>query len=322
MGTILTTGGTGLIGAHAMRILLEAGHLPVAFDLLPNAQNLAVAGIAGEVEVIRGDVQQPLELLAAAARHNVDRILHLAAKLHAGAVANPHSAVGVNCVGTANVLEVARSLGMVRVCYASSMAALGPASGRSEGLVGEDEPASPSTLYGATKLLGEVLARTYREEFGLDVIAIRPTFAYGFGRLAGVTGSFNELIRSAALGETYCLGPPLGMDTHLQAIYVRDIASYLAAGVTVARTQHAVFNAPGPEVFTVREIVTLIKELVPDADITVELEHGEDHIAAPLLDDSRIRTELNVEPAYPMREGLLEAMRMFRAAGPSPRSWA
>lgn len=120
----LVTGGTGFIGSHLVRRLVEMGCEVVIYDVSP--KTAALGEVAGEVDVVRGDVLDVVSLMDTIKGHGVDRIVHLAYLLITESRENPTRALRVNCEGTNNAFEAARLMGMRRVVWASSAAVYGP----------------------------------------------------------------------------------------------------------------------------------------------------------------------------------------------------
>src|SRR5262245_11689433 len=147
---VLITGGTGFLGADLARHLVREVGLEgvVLFDQYPRPDR--VAEIRDRVTIVRGDVLEPQELLAALRRHNVDRVIHLAFILGQPDPERLVPYLRVQCMGTANVFEAARLHGAARVVYASSVAAYGL---KPIGTppVDEDVPPAPDTYYGISK---------------------------------------------------------------------------------------------------------------------------------------------------------------------------
>jgi UDP-glucose 4-epimerase len=88
----LVTGGTGFIGAYAVRALLEAGHQVTVFDLMPNREFLAdVLGAppGDDVRVVSGDVTDLVFVLRTMHEAQAQRVVHLAATLSISSEANP-----------------------------------------------------------------------------------------------------------------------------------------------------------------------------------------------------------------------------------------
>jgi nucleoside-diphosphate-sugar epimerase len=101
----------------------------------------------------------------------IDTIYHLAAILSATGEANPQLAWDVNIAGLVNVLEVSRSGGVGRVFCPSSIAVFGPETPRRP--APQETVLRPSTMYGLTKVTGELLGDYYVQRYGLDVRGLR-----------------------------------------------------------------------------------------------------------------------------------------------------
>src|SRR5499433_3503272 len=126
----LVTGGTGFIGAYAVRALLEAGHQVAVLDLMPNREFLAdVLGAppGQDMRVVSGDVTDMPLILRTMHEAQAERVVHLAATLSISSEANPLRTLKVNCEGTINVFEAALALGVSKVVWASSVAVFGGA---------------------------------------------------------------------------------------------------------------------------------------------------------------------------------------------------
>ncbi|PYK48149.1 MAG: UDP-glucose 4-epimerase, partial [Verrucomicrobia bacterium] len=106
---ILVTGGTGLVGAYAVGMLLERGERPVVFDIALNERLLNAVGVdTSKVTMIRGDMLDLPALISAIRDNDCDRVIHLAAFLGEEVQRRPYSGVRLNFMGTVNVFEAAR----------------------------------------------------------------------------------------------------------------------------------------------------------------------------------------------------------------------
>jgi len=123
----------------------------------------------GPFEVL--DVRDRDRLDALVAQHGVDTVFHLAAILSATGEENPQAAWDVNVCGLVNVLEVARARKLRRVFCPSSIAVFGPGTPRN--LAPQETILQPTTIYGLTKLTGELLGAYYVRRYGLDVRGVR-----------------------------------------------------------------------------------------------------------------------------------------------------
>jgi UDP-glucose 4-epimerase len=115
---ILITGGTGLVGAYAVGMLLQKGERPVVFDVALNERLLDALGVdSRKVTMIRGDILDLPALSSAVRDNDCDRIIHLAAFLGEEVQRRPYSGVRLNFMGTINVLEAARLEKVSRVIF-------------------------------------------------------------------------------------------------------------------------------------------------------------------------------------------------------------
>jgi nucleoside-diphosphate-sugar epimerase len=162
---ILMTGASGQIGSELLKVLRRrhGGENILATDILPLSSSELRA--SGPFETL--DVTQAARLDELIAKYRIDTIYHLAAILSASGEKNPQLAWDVNMNGTYNVLEAARLLGLKRVYIPSSIAAFGPETPRHD--TPQDTILRPKTMYGITKVAGELLADYYVRRFGVDV---------------------------------------------------------------------------------------------------------------------------------------------------------
>ena len=166
---ILLTGAGGQIGHDLIGALVAAGHELVSTDLAPRPPSHAHAG---------GNWQR-LDVTDAAATEQLfetvkpDLVFHLAAILSARGEQDPKLAYEVNQTGTWNVLEACRKAKVGRLVFTSSIAVFGPLpSGPLPDPTPDDVALHPTTMYGVTKVSGELLCDYYRKH-GVDCRGVR-----------------------------------------------------------------------------------------------------------------------------------------------------
>src|ERR1700752_2800454 len=174
----LITGGAGLIGSHIADQLVAQGFEEiVVLDNLTRGrlENLAAATASGKIRLIEGDIRDAD--LVRRAMDDIDLVFHQAAIRITHCAEDPRLAHDVLATGTFNVLEAAVKNKVKRVVSASSASIYGqadefPTSERHHGY-------GNRTIYGATKMYGEGLLRSFNEMYGLEYVALRYFNVYG-----------------------------------------------------------------------------------------------------------------------------------------------
>ena len=307
--TYLVTGGCGFIGSYVIRDLLEEGAKVIVYDFrihqellnkIVNQERLE------EVIFVQGEILDFFHLMSVIKAHKVRRIIHLASLMTFEAEENPPMAIDVISKGTLNVFEAARILEIEKVVWASSIAVFGAYGSHEEEGISNDTPHRPNTMYGACKSLNEYVASAYVDKYGMDIVGLRYTVAYGPGRVGTSKSAFaTEMIRKGALQEPHEV--PYSDDA-IDWQYVEDISRLTVIVSKSQRTETRVFNTRG-DLRPVKEVGDYIKGLVPEAQFT--LKKGTFGICMN-FDTTRLEEEIGFEPRYPMERGVLKTLNAFR----------
>lgn len=185
--------------------------------LLPTCACSVAAFHSGVYEHV--DCTQPQQVLEVLRRHEIGVIYHLAAMLSAVAEEKPHAAWNINMGGLYNVLEAARQY-RCEVFFPSSIGAFGPSTPRDH--TPQLTIQRPTTMYGVTKVAGELLCDYYANRFGVDVRGLRlpGLISYVAPPGGGSTDYAVEIFYQALRYKHYsCL---LGADTRLAMMYMPD----------------------------------------------------------------------------------------------------
>jgi len=315
MKRVLVTGGMGQIGSELVPELrrIHGKENVVVGDLSRPPQEELTTGPNEQVDVT---VKESLERVVE--QYDIDTVYHMAAILSAAGEKDPWLAWRVNMDGTYNVLEVARDHEMVRVFFPSSIAAFGPESPRIN--TPQETVMRPRTMYGLTKVAGELLCNYYFNKFGLDVRGVRYPGIISNKTLpgGGTTDYAVEIFYEAVKHMRYqCF---LREDSTLPMMYMPDCIKatidLMNANLNSLK-HHADFNLAAVS-FSPRELAEEIKKHLPKFTITYKPDHRQAIADSwpKSIDDSAARGEWGWKPNYDlpamvkdMIEALLERHR-------------
>jgi UDP-glucose 4-epimerase len=175
----VVVGGAGLIGSHTVDKLIaqDVGEV-VIYDNFARGSlgNLEQALRDPRVKIyeVGGDICQP-DILESALE-GADGVFHFAALWLLQCHEYPASAFKVNIEGTFNVLQACVKKNVSRLVYSSSASVYGDAVTEP---MAEDHPFLNKNFYGATKIAGEAMARSFHHRYGLDFVGLRYMNVYG-----------------------------------------------------------------------------------------------------------------------------------------------
>ncbi|MBI4836994.1 MAG: L-threonine 3-dehydrogenase [Candidatus Portnoybacteria bacterium] len=240
------------------------------------------------------------QLKAVVESFGIKRIYHLAAILSAVGESNPHLAWDVNINGLYNVLEVARCCGC-SVFAPSSIAAFGPSTPVDN--TPQDTIQRPNTMYGLTKVAGELLRDYYFKKFGVDARSVRYPGIISNVTLpgGGTTDYAVEIFYEAIKKKRFVCS--LKPNTYLDMMYMPDAikAAIDLMEADPSRLIHRnAFNVSAMS-FCPAELAAEIKKHIPDFEMTYQIDPLRQGIADSWpnkMDDSVARAEWGWQPEY------------------------
>lgn len=310
MTKVLVTGGAGFIGSHLAAHLLEQGCDVRVLDNFATGRRSNVATLAGDLELVEGDIQSYERVNNAVSGCEV--VLHQAALPSVPrSIQDPLTSNATNVIGTLNVLLAARDHGVRRVVLASSSSVYGSGTGASAKR--EEQPALPISPYATAKLAGEGYARSFYEVYGLETVTLRYFNVFGprqdpTSQYAAVVPSFiNALIAGRA---------PLIFGDGEQSrdfTYVANVVEANMLAIDAPKAAGRLYNVACGEQVTLNRLMSELRELLAsDAEPAFAAPRPGD-IKHSLADLSLARDELGYEPTVPLREGLQRTIEHFRA---------
>jgi nucleoside-diphosphate-sugar epimerase len=264
---ILVTGAIGEVGSDlvpAMRARYGNGSVLATDKRMPDESFIK----SGPFEIADATNREALRELIE--KYDIDTVYHLAAILSAAGEKDPELAWRVNITSLKNVLDLAKEYGLSRVFWPSSIAAFGPTTPKDK--TPELTIMEPSTMYGVTKVTGELLCRYYSNKYSVDVRSLRYPGIISYKVLpgGGTTDYAVEIFYGALKHKKYkCF---LREDTVLPMIYMPDAiratieimeADPSKIKIRTSYNIEAISFSPG-------EIADEIKKHIPDFQCTYE----------------------------------------------------
>lgn len=314
MKNVLIIGATGQIGTELtmkLRGMYPNGNIVAGYIKGAEPKGvLAESGPSAEV-----DITNPNQIADAVEKYNVDTIYNLAALLSAVAESRPQLAWKIGVGGLYNTLEVAREKNCA-VFTPSSIGSFGPETPHDK--TPQDTIQRPQTIYGVTKVTGEMLSDYYARRFGVDTRSVRfpGLISYVAPPGGGTTDYAVDIYYSAIKGETFKC--PLHAGTFMDMMYMPD-ALRAAVEIMEADPSRLIhrnsFNIASMS-FDPEIIYNKIKEYVPN----FKMEYAPDPLRQAIadswpnsLDDTCAREEWDWKPEYDldkMTQDMLSHLRV------------
>ena len=309
----LVTGGTGFVGANIVRDLAINGHDVVSFDI--NGPDILLEQFLGDaaskITFVQGDIVDSNSVQLLGRNHQIDKIVHAAVytvNRTALEIERSREVISINLEGTANMLELARTLKVDRFVYVSSGAAYGNALPADQTL-NEETPPSPDNLYGITKFSSEMITSRYGELHGLSTVSVRLSTPYGpMERITGhraVMSVFYDWTGRAVRGESIT---PQGLSGGRDYTYISDIANGIRTVLDSTSLLHSLYNITSGTWVTYKQILDAVVELSPTTSVEYSPSNpndfgGENYSRGP-LSGHRLFEDLGWTPRFDLKAGL------------------
>ncbi len=254
----LVTGAGGFIGSHLVERLVELGSRVRAL-VRYNSRNdwgmleLLPPEIKNQIEVVAGDITDPYG--TARALEGTSIIFHLAALIAIPySYTAPAHNVAVNCGGTLNLLQAARTQGVECFVHTSTSETYGTAQYTP---IDEAHPLQGQSPYAASKIGADKLAESYHLSFGLPVVTIRPFNTFGPRQSARAV--IPTIIVQALTGDVIHLG---SLEPRRDLNYVSDTVEGFIKAATVPQAVGQVINLGNGRTVSIGELARMIIQLI------------------------------------------------------------
>ena len=311
MKNILVTGSVGQIGSELTLVLRKrygSSNVVAGINRTMPTGELAESGPYEKVDATNAE-----ELAAVVKKYRIDAIYHLAAVLSAVGEKNPEVAWNIGVNGLYNVLEAAREF-KCAVFFPSSIGAFGPTTPLDN--TPQDTIQRPTSMYGVTKVTGEMLCDYYFLRFGVDTRGVRyPGIISNVTLPGGGTTDYAVEIYYEAVkhGKFTC---PLGKGTFLDMMYMPDAldAAINLMEADPARLKHRnAFNVSAMS-FDPEMIAAEIKKHIPGFAMTYNVDPMKQKIADSWpnsMNDSAARMEWGWNPKYNLKTMTIDMLKVI-----------
>ncbi len=318
MKRIMVTGAVGQIGSELTMALRKKYGNDNVLATGHKTQPKPELRDSGPFEFINVSQKETIE--GVLKKYKIDTIYHMSAILSAVGEKNPQLAWDVNMNGTYNILEVAREHNLVRVFVPSSIAAFGPETPRDN--TPQETILRPKTMYGVTKVAGELLCDYYVKRFNLDVRGCRYPGIISYETLpgGGTTDYAVAIFFEAVKNKKYTCY--LREDTRLPMMYMPDCLKAtldLMDADSSKLKHHNDFNVTAMS-FSAGELAAEIKKRIPEftCDYNPDFRQAIADSWPKSLDDSAAREEWGWKPYYDlakMTEDMIQVLSKRHAEG-------
>ena len=297
MKNILIIGSTGQIGSELTMKLRGMYNGNIVAGYIPGAEPNETIKESGPCTIV--DITNEQQIAETVSKYKIDTIYNLAALLSAVAEAKPQLAWKIGIGGLFNVLEVARTMNCA-VFTPSSIGVFGDNTPKDK--TPQDTIRSPRTMYGVTKVSGELLSDYYYIRFGVDTRSVRfPGLISYVTPPGGGTTDYAVQIYYDAIkyGKFECF---LSENSMLPMMYMPDClkATLDLFHADKSRLKHSTgYNIAAFSV-TPKDMYESVKKYMPNFEITYKPDFRQ-AIADSWpnsIDDSRAREEWDWKPAY------------------------
>ena len=303
---VLVTGGAGFIGSHVVDALIERGDRVTVLDRLSaggSLANLEQHRGGDRLTFVQGDVRDAavVETLLA----DADAVVHAAAETHVDrSIDDPEGFLTTNVIGTQTVLGAVRRHG-ARMLMISTDEVYGPGD-PAGGLFDEDAPLRPRSPYAASKASADMLCTAAVATYGLPVVVVRGTNAFGPRQIERVVPTFTiDALRGLPV-PVYDRG-----EQRRELLYVED---WVAGALTVLDRGElgAVYNLGGGHELANVELARRICELAGSpADLITLVPDRPGHDFRYGLRSDRL-VALGWSPAWEFGEALAHTVDWYR----------
>ena len=311
MDKVLITGGTGFLGSHiTKRIMDEVESVTIATTSIRQQTTLKSLGVdVDKINLVKGDVRDFDFLRLLFNEYEFDTVFHLGALSEVKKCQpDPKLAFDINVGGTVNVLEACRMYGKVKAVVVSSS---DKAYGSGEVPYVEGQSLNGVGTYEVSKSATDLIARSFYSNYDVPVVVTRCSNLYGGGDMnfsRVIPNNINKILN----GESPMIWKGSEASTR-EFLYIDDaVDAYLSLVENIDKTKGEAYNIGSGEVYSIDE---LLKKLLRTMDSNLDIEYVEKdfpEISHQYLDSDKIERDTGWKPKTTLGVGLRKSVEFYK----------
>jgi len=311
MQNVLITGGTGFLGSHiTKRIIDSVESITIVTTSIRQQTTLKALGVdIDKINLVKGDVRDFDFIKLLFNEYEFDTVFHLGALSEVKKCQpDPKLAFDINVGGTVNILEACRMYGKVKAVVVSSS---DKAYGSGEVPYVEGQSLNGVGTYEVSKSATDLIARSFYSNYGVPVVVTRCSNLYGGGDM-NFSRVIPNNIRKILNDERPMIWKGSEKSTR-EFLYIDDaVDAYLSLVNNIDKTKGEAYNVGSGEIFTIEELLNgLLDTMKSDLDIEyVEKDFPE--ISHQYLDSSKIKRHTKWTPETSLLVGLVKSIESYK----------
>ena len=310
MQKVLITGGTGFLGSHITKRLVDnVESITIVTTDIRQQTTLKSLGVdVNKINLVKGDVRDFDFLRLLFNEYEFDTVFHLGALSEVKKCQpDPKLAFDVNVGGTVNILEACRMYGKVKAVVVSSS---DKAYGSGEVPYVEGQSLNGVGTYEVSKSATDLIARSFYSNYGVPVVVTRCSNLYGGGDMnfsRVIPNNINKILNN----ESPMIWKGSEKSTR-EFLYIDDaVNAYLSLVNNIDKTKGEAYNIGSGEIFTIEELLNTLLDTM-DSDLEIEyVEKDFPEISHQYLDSSKIKEHTGWKPETSLFVGLTKSIESY-----------